>query len=162
FLGQPVAALSPCEGLGETLRLREQRAEVCPHQGVELLDGDEACGAAVGAARSDRLRFAGAEVVAALTASWMYRASGASQPAVATTDQSAQQVVVGGIVAAGEALVVGELGLHLSKDLGADHGGDGGHENPLLGWAPDIGDPAGAGWLQRGMALAGGARGVPP
>jgi hypothetical protein len=96
-----------------------------------------------------------------LAGSRMDRASRARQPAASATDHGAQQIVVGGIVAAGEALVVGELGVHVRKDLGADHSGDGGHEHPLLGWAPDTGDAAGAGWVPRGMALAGGTRGVP-
>src|SRR5262249_13423670 len=128
--------LRPREGLGETLRVREHRTEVCPHQGVELLDGNEARGAAVGAARRDRLRFAGAEVVAVLARSRMYRASGARQPAASATDQGAQQIVVGGSVAASEALVVGELGLHLSKDLRAAPASDPAHHHPLLRSAP--------------------------
>src|SRR5262249_6346157 len=108
--------LRPREGLGETLRVREHRTEVCPHQGVELLDGNEARGAAVGAARRDRLRFAGAEVVAGLARSRMYRASGARQPAASATDQGAQQIVVGGIVAAGGGPGGGGPGLAPGQD----------------------------------------------
>ncbi len=49
-----------------------------------------------------------------------------------TTDQSPQQIVVRVVVAAGQGLVLSQLGLHAGKLLEADQGWNHGHRNPLL------------------------------
>lgn len=48
-----------------------------------------------------------------------------------TTDQGPEQIEMRGVVAAGEFLIVRQLGLDLSKEVLADHRGHLGHEKPI-------------------------------
>jgi hypothetical protein len=119
FLRQPVAAMRTLQGMRDEFRMRQDCAQILPNQFIQLLGRNEASGTTLVPAGLTRRRLAPADVVEILS----LPTPRTSQMAHPATHQRAQQVVVGRVVAPGELLIVLELGLHLVKNLRADHRG---------------------------------------
>jgi hypothetical protein len=137
-LWEPLPAVRLLKGLCQALRMREDLAQILPHQGVELVRGGEACGALFRPARVYRRHLAIAHVIAVRGVP-VGTPSGTGLTAVPATDQGAQQVGVHGIVPRRGLLILGELGLDLFKLFLTDHGGDRRHADPARGRHLDLG-----------------------
>jgi hypothetical protein len=87
FLGQPMPSLGAGQPVGDALGVREHGAQVPPNEIVELLRGDEACGAALIPVGEQRSLLGAAEVVHVAGAQG---ATGAGELADAATDEAAQ------------------------------------------------------------------------
>jgi hypothetical protein len=160
LLGHPGAAVGALQGLDDQLRKLQDRAEIRPHQLVELAGGNEPRRTAAGAAGADPRLLAQAAVIPIAGAGGGGGAGNprAGQAADPTADQPAQQVRVGG-AAPSAALVGGQPPLHQVELLSRHQRGDR-HRDPLLGRVRPGAHPL-ADRFQRRLAAAGRSRPQP-
>jgi hypothetical protein len=131
LLRHPGTAVGALQRLGDQLRMLQDRAQVRPHQLVELGGRDEPRRATARAAGADLGHLAQAAVIPVAGVGGGAGDPAAAQPADPAADQPAQQVGVGG-AAPGGPLVAGQPPLDQVELLGRHQRGDR-HRDPLLG-----------------------------
>ena len=101
---EPPACLCPFQRLREAVGVRQHSTEILPDQRIQLLGGDEARRTATRPVGVGGGGLAGAQILGMPV---VHRAGRAGQAADAATDQGAQQVGMGGVVASRTGLMVG-------------------------------------------------------
>src|SRR5215212_4681716 len=129
FLRQPLSAMRPCQGVRGLLWMAQQVTEIGPDQLVQAPGRAQPRWAFLFPMREQGRHLAGAGVVAVPVHVGPRQAG---QAAHAATDQAAQQVGVGLVVALGKAPVASQLGLHAVELLLADERWDLRHQDPLF------------------------------
>lgn len=130
FLRQPLPPKGAFHGDRDGLWMSQQIAEILPYQVIQLPGRDEASWTFFFTPVLDQAILARADVVAVSAVGRGTTAAG--QLADPTTDQGAEQVLVGGIMPRGKGLVAGQLGLDEIELFLTDDGRDVRHQNPLL------------------------------
>src|SRR5262249_7807562 len=117
LLRQPLPTPRLLERLRYTVGMRQDRTEILPHQGVELVGRRKARRALLGPAGGQGGQLAVADIVRVARTGAASRARLTTLPAA---NQCPQQGGVHGVVPGGLPLIVGEFGLYLVKLLLAD------------------------------------------
>jgi hypothetical protein len=136
-LGQPGTALTALQLMRDQCWLSQKATQILPDKVIQGLGGRIACGAALTLDRTQDIRMTAANIVAVPrreSPCW------ACQPALGTTDQSTQQVLMCIIVAASHLLVPIQAGLGAVEGVLADQSRypDG---NPLFGRRGRVAEP---------------------
>jgi len=147
FLGKPLPPLCPRPRQDQTLRVQQHLAHISPDQVVQLSNRQQARGALL---RARRLQQRSLAITGVVGVARIGRASGTCQLAQPTTDHGTQEILMLGVIAAGDALIVLEFFLDHLKLFLADDGRDLSHHNPVF-WRHAL-DTAVASpdWFERG------------
>ena len=125
----PSLGLSQC--FRNLLRMCQHQTDILPNQFIQLLHGNRASQAFLLASRCPRQVSSIADIVSVATTA---TAASTGQLACSATDQCAEEIGIGGIVATGKLEVLSQFGLDLIKLLLAHDTWHLGHRYPFLGW----------------------------
>src|SRR5258708_10361641 len=129
FLRKPLPPLCPLQGQVKTFRVQQHLAEIRPDQLVQLSNRQKARGALLRARRLQQRSLAITDVIGVARIS---RASGTCQVTQPTADHGTQEILMLGVIAAGNALIVLEFFLNHSKLFLADDGRDLSDHDPVF------------------------------
>jgi hypothetical protein len=134
FLRQPATALCSLQGSSNDFRVRQELTHILPNQFIQLVGRDVAGSTTFVEMRINHIHFPLADII---IITGMQGAAVATEMANATAYQGSQQILMGGIVAAGELLVVGHLDLDPLKLLGVNNGRNDRNREPFCFWVFD-------------------------
>ncbi len=137
FIGEPSATVGALQGRRDQVRMLDHRAQILPHQGIQLNGRNPACRTADIVATGHRPLFAITEIVEIVRRP---KAAMALQTTLPTADQIAQQVVMPR-TALRHLLVGSQPSLDSLKQLLADNRWHF-HSNPLVGRGEAPTDPS--------------------
>ncbi len=128
FIGEPIPTVGALQGRGDQVRMLDHRAQILPHQGIQLNGRNPTRATAYVVATGHRPLFAITEVVEIV---WRAKATMTLQATLPTADQIAQQVIMPRTPLR-HLLVGGQPSLDSLKQLLA-HNRRHSHPNPFVG-----------------------------
>ena len=128
FIGEPIPTVGALQGRGDQVRMLDHRAQILPHQGIQLNGRNPTRATAYVVATGHRPLFAITEVVEIV---WRAKATMTLQATLPTADQIAQQIIMPRTPLR-HLLVGGQPSLDSLKQLLA-HNRRHSHPNPFVG-----------------------------